>query len=351
MKGVILAAGKGTRMLPLTLRRPKPLVPLLDRPLIEHIITGARDAGVDHIALVIGYLGDQMVECFGDGAPLGVRLEYIRQEEAGGTGQAALLAEDFVGGDDFFMSWGDIIVPPHNYRKVVDAFEPGMTDAVLSLNEVDDPCEGAAVYVLDGFVERIVEKPPRGTSTTNFNNAGLFVWRADIFERLRRLRPSARGELELPDAVQEMIREGRRTRAVELDGYWSDVARPATVLALNETMLLHRHGDNFGVFIHPEASVSQDTVIKPPVFVGPGCVVEGAKLGSNAVLMERNEVGPGAHIVEAALFTGARVGGRTRVRHCLIEEGAWVGEGEELTGEPGHPLVVTADGQTDKTPT
>ena len=349
MKGVILAAGKGTRMLPLTLRRPKPLVPLLDRPLIEHIITGARDAGVDHIALVIGYLGDHIVAAFGDGGRLGVRLEYIRQEEARGTGQAALLAEQFVGDDSFFMSWGDIIVPPENYRTVVGAFEEGVTDAVLSLNEVEDPYEGAAVYVREGFVERIVEKPPRGSSTTNFNNAGLFVWRADIFDRLRRLRPSARGELELPDAVQEMIREGRRIRGVRIEGYWSDVARPATVLALNETMMHHRYGDDFGVFIHPDASVSEDTVVKPPVFVGPGCVTQGAKLGPNAVLMEGNEVGPGAHCAEAALFTGARVGGRTRVRHCLIEEGAWVGEGEDLTGETGHPLVVTADGGTETT--
>ena len=344
MKGVVLVAGKGTRMLPLTLRRPKPLVPLLDRPMIEHIIVGARDAGVDHIALIIGHLGKQIIDHFGDGSGIGVRLEYIWQDEPKGTGHAALLAEGFVGGEAFFLSWGDIIVPPRNYRKVVEAFEEGSADAVLSLNWVEDPYEGAAVYVRDGFIEKIVEKPPKGTATTNYNNAGLFVYKSDMFDRLRRIKPSPRGEIELPDAVQEMIEEGRKIRAVELEGYWSDVARPASVLALNEMMMLDRYGEQGGVFVHPEAAVSEDTVLKPPVYIGPGCSVTGARIGPNVALMSNCEAKEGAHCVEAALFTGARVGGRTRVRHCLIEEGAGVGAGEEALGDSDSPLIIQPDG-------
>lgn len=344
MKGVILAAGKGTRMLPLTLRRPKPLVPVLDRPILEHILIGARDAGVDEVAVIIGHLGEQIIAHFGDGAALGMRLSYIWQHDAKGTGHAALLAEEFVGDEPFFMSWGDIIVPPRSYVSVVSSFSGGTTDAVLSLNWVEDPCEGAAVYVRDGFVERIIEKPPPGTSTTHFNNAGLFVHTPQLFERLRRLKPSARGELELPDAIQEMIVEGRRIRAVELDGYWSDVARPSAVLSLNEAMMGDRYGADCGIYVDPSAQVAETAIIRPPVYIGPGCVVEGAKLGPNAVLMAGSQIGAGARFEEAAMFTGARVGGRARVRHCLVEEGACVGEWEEALGEPGAPVVVGPDG-------
>jgi len=326
-------------MLPLTERRPKPLVPVLDRPILEHIILGAREAGVDHIALIIGHLGECIEEYFGDGSRLGVTLEYIWQTEAKGTGHAAMLARDFVAGEDFFMSWGDIMVSPHNYRRVVQAFRPGVTDAVLSLNWVEDPCAGAAVYVKDGLVHKIIEKPAPGTSTTNYNNAGLFVYTAELFERLGRLKPSARGELELPDAVQEMVSEGRRIAAVPLEGYWSDVASPAAVLQLNAVMMAERYEG--GVYVDATAEVAADAALEGPCYIGPDSVVEdGAQVGPNAVLMSGATIKRGAHFVEAALLTGARVGGRARVRHCLIEEDAHVGEGEESLGERETPRVV-----------
>ena len=339
MKGVLLAAGKGTRMLPLTEKRPKPLVPVLDRPILEHIILGARDAGVDHFGLIVGHLGAMIEDYFGDGRGLGVRIDYIWQQEAKGTGHAALLAEEFVAGDVFFMSWGDIMVSPRNYTAVVGAFEGGKTDAVLSLNWVQDPCKGAAVYVKDGLVEKIIEKPDPGTSTTNYNNAGLFVYTAELFDRLRRLKPSARGELELPDAVQEMVREGKRIAAVPLEGYWSDVADPAAVIELNATML----GDRYegGLYVDRTAQVSPEATLEAPYYVGPSCVVEGgAHVGPNAVLQRGCTVKAGAHFSEAALLTGARVGGRARVRYCLVEEDAHVGEGEEFLGERRAPRVV-----------
>lgn len=350
MKGVVLAAGKGTRMLPLTARRPKPLVPVLDRPMIEHILLGARDAGVDHIAIVVSYLGDMIREALGNGSRLGLRLEYIDQGEARGTGHAALMCESFVGDEPFFMSWGDIIVPARNYRKVISAFVPGKTDAVLSLNWVEDPYEGAAVYVKDGHVEGIEEKPPKGTATTHFNNAGLFVYTPAFFARLRKLTPSSRGEIELPDAVQGMIRDGERIAAVEIEGYWSDVARPSSVLALNEKVIGDRWGDACGIYVDPSATVSEGAVLRPPVFIGPGCVVGEAKLGANVVLMGDCVVEKGAQLKETALFAGVRVGEQARLRDCLIEEGARLQEGTAVAGERQHPLIVRADGTIETVP-
>lgn len=350
MKGVILAAGKGTRMLPLTERRPKPLVPVLDRPMLEHIIVGARDAGVDEIGVIVGHLGEQIVEYFGDGSGLGMRIEYIWQQEAKGTGHAALLAEGFVAGEPFFMSWGDIIVPPENYKNVVNAFREGDCDAVLSLNYVEDPYQGAAVYEEDGFVVRIQEKPPKGTATTNWNNAGLFVYQAELFDRLRNLTPSPRGELELPDAVQEMIREGKRIRAVKLVGYWSDVARPAAVLSLNSTIMEYRYRDAYGIHIDPTAQINEGCVVKPPVYVGPGCVVQDARIGPDVTLISNCRVQAGVQLRRSALFDGVRVGCGAVLTRCVVEEGAQVEAGVTLKGTADAPLIVRSDGTVQEVP-
>ena len=348
MKGVILAAGKGTRMLPLTERRPKPLVPVLDRPILEHIVVGARDAGVDEIALIIQHLGEAVIDHFGDGNRLGVRIEYIWQGEPRGTGHAALMAEDFVAGEPFFMSWGDILVPPENYQAVVRAFQEDEPDAVLSLNYVEDPFEGAAVYQEDGYVTRIQEKPPKGTSTTTWNNAGVFVYRPAFFDRLRQLTPSVRGEIELPDAVQAMIREGRRIRAVKLEGYWSDVARPATVLELNARMMEHRYRDQHGMFIDPTAEVDDGCVVKPTIHIGAGCRLTNCRVGPNTVLMDGCRVEDNAQLRNVAVFTGATIGAGSVLTRCIVEENAVVPEGTELRGERARPMIVRPDGQAEQ---
>jgi NDP-sugar pyrophosphorylase family protein len=319
--------------------------------MIEHILLGARDAGVDHIAIVVSYLGDQIREALGDGSRLGLRLEYVEQGDPKGTGHAVLLCERFVGDEAFFLSWGDILVPARNYPKVVSAFVPGQTDAVLSVNWVEDPYEGAAVYVKDRWVERIEEKPPQGTATTHFNNAGLFVFTPELFGRLRQLRPSPRGEIELPDAVQAMIRDGAQIAAVELEGYWSDVARPSAVLALNEKIIQDRWSDRCGVYVDPSARVSEGAVLRPPVFIGPGCVVEQAKLGANVVLASDCVIKKGAQLKETALFAGARVGEQARLRYCLVEEGARLQEGGAVAGDRQHPLIVRSDGTLEQVPT
>lgn len=338
MKGVILAAGKGTRMLPLTERRPKPLVPILERPMLEHIVCGARDAGFDHLCLIVAYKGEQIVEHFGDGSRLGMKIEYIWQEGPAGTGAATLMAEDFVAGEPFFLSWGDIIVGPQTYHNVARVWEQERPEAILSLNWVEDPCEGAAVYVEDGCISRIVEKPTRGTSTTNYNNAGIFVFRPELFDILKGLPDSPRGEKEMPDAVKVMMEAGKRIRGLEVEGYWSDVARPATVLQLNATMMLARYEG--GVSVDPTAVVDSAAELIGPVYVGPGCHVAGARLGPGVTLRAGARVGEGACLEHCALWEGAGVGQECAVRHAILEEKAVLNPGLALTGDECAPAVM-----------
>lgn len=332
MKGVILAAGKGTRMLPLTERRPKPLVPVLDRPMVEHIIVGARDAGVDHLALVVGYLGHMIQERYGDGRDLGLRLEYIWQDDPRGTGAGTLLAADFVGDEPFFLSWGDIIVAPETYANVTRVWREERPDAVLSLNYVADPWEGAAVYVDEaGYVERIIEKPPRGTSSTHYNNAGIFVFGPDVFDVLRTIPVSARGEIEMPDAVQTMLRRGNRIRGLEVIGYWSDVARPSAVLELNSVITNYRSPD--GLIVSPDARVSPQARLVPPVYIGPRCRVGAAAVGPGVTLGPGTTVADGAVLRHAAVLGGNRLGARCELEYVLLEEDVSLADCDPGRGE------------------
>ena len=146
------------------------------------------------------------------------------QHEPNGTGSAALLAKDFAVGGPFLLTFGDIIVDSKVYTELIER-EPG-AEMVLALTYVDDPYRGGAVYVESGRVVRIVEKPPKGTSTTNFLCAGVYLFQDRIFEALAGLKLSARGEYDLTDAISEAVRSGKTVRFFDVPGFWRDVGRP-----------------------------------------------------------------------------------------------------------------------------
>lgn len=234
---VVLAAGRGTRMGPLTAATPKPLLPVAGRPLIEHVLAGLASAGARRAVVVTGYLGEQVEARLGDGARLGLEIAYCRQPRPDGTARALLLAEPLIGPEPFLLSWGDILVPPALCAELCAAFAAAPCDAVLAVNPVDDPCRGAAVYLdASGRVIRLEEKPPPRTSRTRWNNAGVMLFTAAIFAYARRLRASPRGEYELPQAVAAMVAAGRVVRAVPVRGFWSDVGTPADLAAAERAL-------------------------------------------------------------------------------------------------------------------
>jgi NDP-sugar pyrophosphorylase family protein len=241
---VVLAAGRGTRMGSLTAAMPKPLLPVAGRALIEHVLGALAAAGVRRAVVVTGYLGELIEAALGDGARLGLSIGYCRQEGRDGTARALLQAESLIGGAPFVVSWGDILVPPAFYAELLSDFAARPCDAELAVNQIDDPWQGAAVYLdASGRVTRLEEKPPRGTSTTQWNNAGVMCFTAAIFDYARRLAPSSRGEYELPQAVAAMVRDGRTVRALPVRGYWSDVGTPADLAAAERQIAAHGAGD------------------------------------------------------------------------------------------------------------
>ena len=249
MKGVILAAGKGTRMKELTREMPKPLLEVAGRPVLEHILTGLRDAGVSEVCIIVGYRGDAIRSHFGDGSRLGMRLSYVEQVVQDGTGKAPEVAREFVGSDDFVLSYGDILVTPGDYRNMTELFGREKPDVLQTVKRGEDVTKGA-VACFDGnfYMTDLIEKPTPAQLETlvragklqpgapAWYNAGIYIFTPRVFEFTARLQKSIRGEYELTDALLAMCRAGLRIRGCELMVRWADVRDPEVLSELLQTL-------------------------------------------------------------------------------------------------------------------
>ncbi|MBM3493859.1 MAG: nucleotidyltransferase family protein [Armatimonadetes bacterium] len=225
-RAVLLAAGRGKRLGDLTAHRPKPLIPVQGKPLLQWIIEGLRDAGIAEFLCVIGYLGEAIRDRFGDGSELGVGMQYAWQLDVHGTGAALRLGHEFAEGGPALMSFGDILTDHRHYGRLPASFDAHPCAAVMGINPMDDVSAGAAVIRAGDRVTAIVEKPGPSDPTSRWNQAGVTAFGAEIWPVLERLPKSARGEYELTSAIAMLISEGREVRAVEFDGFWSDVGTP-----------------------------------------------------------------------------------------------------------------------------
>lgn len=230
-KAVVLAAGRGTRMGSITEDIPKPMLPIEHRPMLEHILDRLAEAGIREFFVAVGYHHELIENHFRNWR---LPIQFHLQEPVDGTGSAALLAKQFARVDSFLLTYGDILCDPQEYVRCQEALNSTPETAVaLAVKAVDDPWQGAAVYEMDGRIEKIIEKPAKGTSTTAWNSAGFYAFRPIIFEYLARLKPSPRNEYELTSAIDMMIADGLDLRISPIAGAWRDVGRPEDLAAAN----------------------------------------------------------------------------------------------------------------------
>lgn len=245
MKAVILAAGKGTRMRELTNEVPKPMLRVQGKPILEHIIDGLIFAGVREFFIVTGFKAETIETYFGDGQKLGVKISYGRQAVQDGTGKAPELAKDFVGADDFVLTYGDILVKAETYAQMLKRFREGTFSGLVTATGSQDVTKGGLNFFDREFcLTRLVEKPSAAQlealrqegllkkGDVAWYNAGIYIFKPVLFEFTARLEKSLRAEYELTDAIIAMIAAGHRIAGLEIQGRWVDVRDPEVLASL-----------------------------------------------------------------------------------------------------------------------
>ena len=231
-QAVLLAAGRGTRMRELTADLPKPMIEVRGKPVLQHIVEGLRDAGVRRFLVVVGYRADAVQNFFGDGARYKIDIQYATQTTQDGTGRVVDLARNFVNDSAFVLAYGDILVAPENYKRLVDLADD--IEALISVTRGEDVSKGGAVFLNERMeLVDLREKSKPGEATSPWYNAGLYAFRPSIFEFTAKLKPSPRGEFELTDAIRDLAQSGKKVKALELTGEWADVRDPEILARLN----------------------------------------------------------------------------------------------------------------------
>ena len=301
-------------MRPLTRNRPKVMLPIGNRPILEHVIEQVKDAGISEFVLVVGYHGNTIVEYFGGGSALGVKIDYIIQEERLGTAHAIGTARSLID-NRFLVLNGDVVLTSAQIRTLLERDEI----AVMAAMEVDDASRFGVLEVDGDYVVRLHEKPEK--PLTCLVNAGIYVFEPEVFGAIDSTSISTRGEYEITRTIQNMIDNGIRMRYQVLDGTWLDIGRPWDMLDANMEYLktvskdilgeveddVHIHGS---VIIGEGARVRSGTYIEGPAIIGPDC-----DIGPNCHIRPYTSLGRSVHIGNAVEVKASIIMDHTHVGH------------------------------------
>ena len=339
MKGLILSGGAGTRLRPITHTSAKQLVPVANKPILFYGIEDMARAGIEEIGIVVGETRDEIVAAVGDGSRFGVRVTYLPQAEPLGLAHAVLIAADFLGDDDFVMYLGDNLLR-QGIGTFVEAFErdrraaaaPALgaevdaPSAQILLAHVPDPERfGVAELNDSGEVVRLVEKPP--VPPSDLALVGVYLFDRSIHEAVRAISPSARGELEITDAIQWLIDHGRRVRHEVVDGWWIDTGKLAPLLEGNRLILetitsrvdgtVDSDSRLEGRVVIEEGAMLINSTVRGPAIVGRDTVVRDSYIGPYTSVYFGCEI-VNTEIEHSVVLEQSRIEGVPRMQDSLI---------------------------------
>ena len=324
MKAVILAAGEGSRMRPLTYTRPKVMLPIANKPILEHLLVEVAAAGIREFVLVVGYHDEQVRDYFGNGEKWGVKIDYLTQRQRLGTADAIKRLEGMVSGN-FLVLNGDVVAGKEDILSLV-----GKKNNTIGVIEVEDVTALGVVEVSDGRVTGIYEKmtsPP-----SNLANAGMYVFTPEIFDAIARTQKSPRGEYEITESLQLII-DGGQTVAYHELGYWLDCSYPWDLLLANEALLARAQPRQLGeiednVVIKGAVAVGENTIIRSGCYIeGPVAIGRDCDIGPNCYIRPATAIGDGCHIGAAVEIKGSIIMAGTKIPHHNYVGDSVIGSG------------------------
>ncbi len=311
MKGLILSGGKGTRLRPLTYTSAKQLVPVANKPVLFYGIEALAEAGIRDIGIVVGETQAEIRAAVGDGSTWGVRITYIEQDAPRGLAHAVLISEPFLGREPFVMYLGDNLLNK-GITGFVEEFVREAPAAQILLAKVPDPQMFGVAELKDGRVVRLVEKPKDPKSDLAL--VGVYMFSPAVFDSVKTIRPSFRNELEITDAIQDLIDRGLEVRPHIVDGWWKDTGKLDDMLEANRLIL-----DTISRRI--DGSVDAESRVEGKVIVEAGAVIERSVVRGPAI------IGARARIIDAYVGPFTSIMGDAEIRsseveHSIILEGS-----------------------------
>jgi len=330
MKGLVLSGGAGTRLRPITHTSAKQLVPVANKPVLFYGLEAMRAAGITEVGIVVGDTHEEIEAAVGDGSRFGLAVTYIPQEAPLGLAHAVLISEAFLGAEPFVMYLGDNLLK-EGIAPFVRAFEQSAPDALILLQKVKDPGEYGIAELKDGRVVQLVEKPAEPKSDLAL--VGVYLFTPVVFESVKAIAPSARGELEITDAIQHMIDRGLRVEPHTVTGWWKDTGKLEDMLEANRLILGTIERDVRGEVVEStvegqvqigDGSRVERCTVRGPVVIGAGCRLSDTFIGpytaiSDGVVVEQAEIEHSIVLENSRICRlGARMADSLIGRDCVI---------------------------------
>jgi len=343
LTAVILVGGPGTRLQPLTNDRPKSVLPVLNRPFLEHFIAYLKHFGVENIILTLSYMPDIIREYLGDGSRYGVRLTYCLEEEPLGTAGAVKNAEAYIDGT-FFVLNGDVF-SDMNLGDMLAFHRERKAQATISLSWVDDPSAFGVVETDDeSRVKRFIEKPPREEASTNWINAGTYVLEPGVLEHI----PANTHYMFEKGLYPDLLNKGAPVYGYPCRGYWLDMGTPEKYFSLNADLLSGKISshlvslpDKNGIYYSRDAVVSPAAAVTPPVYIDSGSRIgEGVRIAGPVVIGRGCRVEDGASIESAVLWDNVNIGAGAGISGCIVSSDIIISKEQNVTNCIVTPSVT-----------
>ena len=320
LKAIILSAGEGSRMRPLTLTKPKTMLPVAGKPIIQYNIESLRDNGITDILLIVRYKEEIVRNYFGDGSDFGVNISYKTQKDFLGTANAISYGEDFID-DSIIVLNGDIILDDEIIHEIIKKYNYLSPDTLMLLTEVEDPSAFGVVEIENGNIKNIVEKPKREEAPSNLVNAGIYIFNKDIFDKIRETEISERGEYEITDSVSLQIEDNKTVIGHKTSKDRIDVGRPWELIEVNEELIGKLKTEikgtvEAGAVIHGEVFLDEGSVIKAGVYIeGNVYIGKNCDIGPNSYIRGNTYFGDNVHVGNAVEIKNSIIMENTNVSH------------------------------------